>query len=341
VALIAFDASDAFVAMPHGSGIYVRRLLEALQANPPVGHELWPLTRGGRGPEVVWEQRRLPRLLRERGAALVHGPDSFLPLRRSCPGVVTIHDLAFESIPADMPPRTTLKYRLLARRSATSAERVICPSQFTADDLVNRYGIERERIRVIPEAPALAAPDEPRPTPIEGRYVLAAGDLRRKKNLPVLINAFLRLADDGLVHRLVLAGKDLGVGGEMFDRAGGRFPLEFTGFVDDATLDALIRGADALVLASVYEGFGLVALEAMARGCPAILARAGALPETGGDAAAYFDPADPDELAAVLKRVLTDPSERARLATTGQTHAATFSWEQAARATVAVYEELL
>ena len=116
-------------------------------------------------PEVLWEQVTFPRMLpRRRKADLVHGPDSFLPLRRSCPGVVTVHDLSYQAIHTDMPPLTTAKYcRTLASRSATSAERVICPSEFTADDVERRYRVPRERIRVIPEAPALPADTLPVP----------------------------------------------------------------------------------------------------------------------------------------------------------------------------------
>lgn len=333
--LIAFDARDAFVAMPHGSGIYVRRLLDALRRRHP---DLWALTHGGRGPEVLWEQVTLPRLLRRRGAALVHGPDSFLPLRRPCPGVVTVHDLGFEAIPGDMPRRTELKYRALVRRSARSAERVICPSEFTAADVERRYRVPRERIRVIPEAPALPSGTLEPPA---GRYILAAGDLRPKKNLGVLAAAFARLAGR-VPHRLLLAGADCGSGGEIRRIAAGS-PVELLGFVADDRLDALLRGAEALVLPSRYEGFGLVALDAMARGCPVVLARAGALPEVGGAAARYFDPDDAGELASVLERLLGDAGadERARLRAAGWARAAEFSWDAAADATLAVYGELL
>ena len=337
MALIAFDARDAFVPMPHGSGIYVRHLLDALRRRPPEGHELWALSQGGRGPELWWEQVTLPRLLRRRGSGLVHCPDSFLPLRRPCPGVVTIYDLAFEAIPGDMPAVTGTKYRALVPRSARSAERVICPSRFTAEDLSTRYAIPPERIRVIPGAPALAPGSAPSP---EGPYLLAVGDLRLKKNLPALIEAYRRLRREGIGHRLVLAGADLGVAGELA-RLADREPVELTGFVDDERLDALIRGADALVFPGIYEGFGLVALEAMQRGCPVVLARAGALPETGGSAAAYFDPLDPDELAGALLGVVGDRREHERLSAAGRERAAHFSWERTAAATVAVYQELL
>src|SRR5207302_1156925 len=160
------------------------------------------------------EQVTLPRRLRSRHAALVHSPDSFLPLRRPCPGVVTIHDLAFEEIAGEMAGRTRWKYRTFLARAARSAERVICPSRFTADDVI---------------APSL------------------------------------------------------------------------------------------------YEGFGLVVLDAMARGCPVICARAGALPDTGGTAAAYFDPGDAADLAAALLRVVADAAEREQLAALGMARAADFS----------------
>jgi glycosyltransferase involved in cell wall biosynthesis len=337
VALIAFDARKTRVPMPHGSGIYVRRLLEALRRLPPPGHELWALEDGGLGPELWWEQVTLPRLLRSRRAALVHCPDSFLPLRRSCPAVLTVHDLAFATIPGDMRGKTGWKYRTFVARGARSAERVICPSHFTAEDLVEQFDLPLERIRVIPEAPALPAGTLPPPP---GPYLLSAGDLRPKKNLVRLIEAYRGLRLEGLEHRLILAGADVGMGAHLRRLAGGE-PVELTGFVPDEHLDALIRGADAVIVPSVYEGFGLIALDAMARGCPVVLARAGALPEAGGSAAIYFDPYDPDELAKAIRRVVEDRAERRRLAEAGQAHAAAFTWENTAAATVAVYQELL
>jgi alpha-1,3-rhamnosyl/mannosyltransferase len=130
------------------------------------------------------------------------------------------------------------------------------------------------------------------------------------------------------------------MGRELEELADGE-PIELTGFVTDERLDALIRGADAVVVPSVYEGFGLIVLEAMARGRPAVLARAGALPETGGQAAAYFEPDDAGQLASVIRSVVEDRAEWQRLSEAGVSHAAQFSWEKAAGATVAVYEELL
>jgi glycosyltransferase involved in cell wall biosynthesis len=257
---------------------------------------------------------------------------------RPCAGVVTVHDLAFEAWPEDFAGRTRWKYRRLARAAARSAERVICPSRFTAEDVTRRWGIDPARIRVVPEAPALPAGRLPEPP---GPYVLAVGDLRRKKNLEALVRAFVAVRTRaGVEHRLLLAGLDAGSGQQLRAVAAGA-PVALLGYVGDEQLDALIRGADLLVHPSLYEGFGLVVLEAMARGTPVLAARATALPETGGDAAAYFEPAEPAALADALERLLTDRSLRDALAQRGLARAASFSWREAARATAEVYREVL
>jgi glycosyltransferase involved in cell wall biosynthesis len=335
---VALDTRDAFVPMPHGSGIYARRLAAALRsAAGSDGLDYWFLEHGGRAPELWWEQVTLPRLLRRRRPALVHAPNCFLPLRRPCPGVVTVHDLAFEDHRDDFSRRTGWKYRTMTRRAARSAERVICVSNFTRDDVCARYGVDAQRTRVVPIAPALPTGSAKPPV---GRYLLYAGDLRPKKNLLALVRAWRRLRGEGLEQRLVLAGRDFGVGDELRAAAGPE-PLELPGFVDDEALDALMRGADALVHPSLYEGFGMAVVEAMVRGCPTILARATALPETGGDAAEYFEPLEEGDMARAIRAVLDDPARRAELIERGDARAAELSWKRTAAATVEVYRELL
>lgn len=348
--LVTVDARDGFAPGARGWGRYARCLVDALRGLPP--SELEPLsleilTKGGPGPEFVFEQLGLPIALRRRDSALVHVTNCFLPLIRPCPGVVTIHDLAFEEWRDDFSTQTGLKYRLLTPRAARSAQRVICPSAFTRDDVCARYGIDAEKVRVIPEAPALAAPAHPSSDPAapgseaRGPYVLAVGDLRRKKNLGALVRAFSELwHGEAADHRLVLAGVDSGEGASLRALAGAA-PLELTGYVSDERLDALIRGAEVLVHPSLYEGFGLVVLEAMARGTPVLAARTGPLPETGGDAAVYFDPGDPRDLVSALGSLLADATARTRLSEAGRSWAAHFSWEATARQTVSVYRELL
>lgn len=341
MAPIVIDARDAAATELRGWGRYARELVSALLAGAAGDLEVVPVERGLPGPEFVFEQVALPLLLTRRRAALVHAPNCFLPLARPCPGVVTINDLAFETWPEDFAPRTRLKFRVLTRLAARSAERIICPSRFTAEDVRRRYGVDGAKVRVIPDAPALALSHDWPPARSEDPYVLAVGDLRRKKNLGALVSAFANARRaDGLPHRLVLAGVDSGEGPRLRELAGDA-PVELTGYVDDSRLDELLTGAELLVHPSLYEGFGLVLLEAMARSTPVLAARATALPETGGDAAAYFDPDDPRDLERRLRVLLADRPELGALSERGRAWSARFTWERTARETADVYRELL
>jgi glycosyltransferase involved in cell wall biosynthesis len=321
MSVVAIDARDAFIEPLRGWGRYAKELIGHL----PPDLETRVFEAGDIGPEVWFEQVTLPRALRREGAALIHATNCFLPLRRPCPGVVTIHDLAFEEHRDDFARTTAAKYRYFAPRAARGAQRVICVSEFTAGDVVHRYGVDASKIRVVPNAPSLPIGGAPVP---EGEpYVLAVGDLRAKKNLRRLVEAWGML---GTGHRLVLAG--------LGDLDGLPAAVETVGYVDDGRLDALMRGADVLVHPSLYEGFGLVLLEAMARGVPVAAAAATALPETGGDAAVYFDPLDAGAMARAIHEAL---GARADLAQRGRVRAAQFSWQRTADETVAVYRELL
>jgi len=190
---------------------------------------------------------------------------------------------------------------------------------------MRRYGVNASKIRVVPNAPSL--PIGSAPVPDGEPYVLAVGDLRAKKNLRRLVQAWAML---GGGHRLVLAG--------LGDLDGLPAAVETVGYVDDERLDVLMRGADVLVHPSLYEGFGLVVLEAMARGVPVAAANATALPETGGDAAVYFDPLDARAIARAIQEAL---DARADLAARGRARAAQFSWRRTAAETAAIYRELL
>jgi glycosyltransferase involved in cell wall biosynthesis len=336
VPTVAIDARDAFADQLRGWGRHTRELLDALPERPGLRYRV--VRRGLPGPEAAFEQLALPLLLHHLRADVVHAPNCFLPLVRPCPGVVTIHDLAFEAFPRDFSPRTGAKYRALAPRAARSAERVICVSGFTAADVVRRYGVDEARVRVVPNAPSLPIGDEPAPN--GGPYLLAVGDLRPKKNLLRLVEAYRGLRREGLEHRLVLAGVDGGEGERLRAAAAGE-PVELTGYLSDARLDALMRAAAALVHPSLYEGFGIVLVEAMARGIPVAAARATALPETGGEAAEYFDPLDVADMAAAIRRVVSDGERRAQLVQRGRARAGALSWRQTGALTAAVYEELL
>jgi glycosyltransferase involved in cell wall biosynthesis len=336
VPIVAIDARDAFAPELRGWGRYARELIDALPPRPNLEYRV--ISEGGRGPEVLFEQIELPLRLRREQADLIHAPNCFLPLARPCMGVVTIHDLAFEVFPDDFSKRTGWKYRTFTPRAARSAQRVICVSGYTAEDVIRRYDVDPGRVRVIPNAPSLPIGDEAMPN--DGPYLLAVGDLRPKKNLMRLVQAFRVLRREGLEHRLVLAGVDSGEG-DAVRAAAGSEPVRFTGYLSDGRLDALMRGADALVHPSLYEGFGLVIVEAMARGVPVVAARATALPETGGDAAEYFDPLDVGDQAAAITRVVGDRARHAELSALGRARAGQLSWADSAALTAAVYEEIL
>jgi glycosyltransferase involved in cell wall biosynthesis len=328
---IAMDARDLRAPEPRGWTRYGRELLAALEEAD--GVDMVALTGGRwRGPEVTWEQVGLPLARARSKADALHAPNCFLPLRRACPGVVTIHDLAFEAHPADFEPRTRAKFRWATPRAARSAERVICVSRFTRDDVCSRYGVDPAKVRVIHNAPSLPVG---RAEPPEGPYLLGVGDLRAKKNWRRLVEAWRGLRAEGLPHRLVIAGADAGEAAALRAAAGPE-PLELPGYVGDARLDALMRGAAVLVHPSLYEGFGLVVAEAMARGVPVAAARGTALPEAGGNAAVYFDPLDADALAGAVQEALRRAGELSAL---GRARAGELSWARAARETAAVYAE--
>ncbi len=169
--LVAFDARDAHRPPLRGWGRYAAELERAL----PRIVELRAFRHGGPGPETVFEQARFARLAARAGADVLHAPNCFLPLRRTLPGVVTVHDLAFEAHPRDFARTTGAKYRFFTPRAVRSAERVICVSHVTADDVCGRYGADPRRIRVmLPRALAAA-----RRRAGAGRRALPAGDRRR------------------------------------------------------------------------------------------------------------------------------------------------------------------
>ena len=334
--LVVVDA-DVLGRRRTGDETYVRNLLREL---PPLAAEaglrLAAVTRHpGLVPEGVEAVRldarsqelrmawSLPRLLRRLGAALAHTQYA-LPLRAPCPVVVTVHDLSFEREPSLMSRRDRLVFRAVVPRAARGAARVLTVSERSKRDLVELYGVPADHVVVTPNGvdPCFhPGPDGPRD------YVLAVGAVQRRKN------QLAALAAAGAVGLpLVVAGpvKDEAVAAELRD---GGARLE--GYVDDEVLAGLFRGAACLVKASLYEGFGLPVLEAMASGTPVVAVREPAVAEVAGDAAVLVAP---DELADGIRTALAD---RGRLAAAGLVRARAFSWRAAAERTVAVYREAL
>lgn len=285
----------------------------------------------GRVSLHAWEQWTLPRAARDGLLLNLAGAAPWFARAQ----VATLHDAAVFDQPEAYTPLFRCWYRALFRRLARRARLVLTVSTFSRERLLARLPLARERVAVVPNGaghlvaltadPAVLA----RLGLAPGRYLLAVASANPSKNLPRLVEAFGRLpATLGL--RLVIVG---GANPRVF--AGAAVPggdrVVLAGAVDDAALKALYEQAQALALPSLYEGFGLPALEAMDCGCPVLAARATALPEVCADAALYVDPLSVDDIAAGLLRLATEPALAASLRDAGRARAAALPWSAAAQ----------
>jgi len=271
------------------------------------------------------------------------------PPRPGCRTVVTIHDLSFLAHPEWLSRRVRFTLNRLVPRSVRAAARVIAISDFTKQDLVQRYGLPPEKIVVVPlaaDASFTLLPDPaagPLPDRVREPFILAVGNLEPRKNLVTLINAFAELVrQHAFAGPLVIAGKAKYRGDEaagVVARLGLEARVVFTGFVEDATLRLLYSRAKLFAYPSLYEGFGLPLLEAMACGCPVVASNATAIPQTVGGAAILVDPASVAALATAMGRVLNDPDLARRLSVEGRAQAGRFSWTRTADLTRRVYQD--
>ena len=280
-----------------------------------------------------------------------HGMSYVLPPRRRAKGILTICDLTFLLFPEYHAQGMQSLARTI-RRQAHSADAVIAISEHTRKDIVESLGVPDERVVVT----LLAADEKYRVLPrsevlpvtfrygIDGDYILYTGTLEPRKNVTAIIEAFNILKREmALPHRLVIAGRKGWLYDGLFKQIEelklGRDVI-FTDFVPDEDLVALYNGASLFVYPSLYEGFGLPPLEAMACGCPVVTSNTSSLPEVVGDAGLMVDPRRPEELAEAMARIIEDSALRAELREKGLKRAAEFSWRRCAEETLAVYREL-
>jgi glycosyltransferase involved in cell wall biosynthesis len=287
------------------------------------------------------------------GVEVVHGTNFVVPPTRHAARVVTVHDLTCVRYP-ELCTRTTLRYPDLIRRAVRTGAWVHTPSAFVAGEVCEAFGVPAERVRVIAHGATVAREDdEEEYGPEDGRrrartltgcerYVLALGAVEPRKDLPLLVRAFDRVAMRRPDVGLVIAGPD-GWGtdalGQAIARARHAERIGRAGFVEGPERLGLLAGAAALAYPSVYEGFGLPPLEAMTEGTPVVATAAGAVPEVCGDAALIVPVGDEEALAEALGAVLDDGACAASLVTRGRARAAAFTWERSADSLLALYED--
>jgi glycosyltransferase involved in cell wall biosynthesis len=297
---------------------------------------------------VRGEQQHLPRLARAGGCDLVHSLGSTAPLRGRFRRVTTIHDLNYKIVPDAHFGLRGLGMRVLVPVAARRSHRIIVDASSTADDLVSHLGTPRDKIDVVPLGVTGTPPIAPTPAR-ELRSRLGLGDRpvllsvsakRPHKNLVRLLEAHAQLPDE-LRPVLVVPGYPTAHEDELRARAGALGTLadvRLVPWLDAADMEGLYALAAVFVFPSLYEGFGLPVLEAMARGVPVATSGRASLAEVAGDAALLFDPLDVGAIMGAVERLLRDPAERERLRAAGRERAAQFTWERTARATADVYE---
>jgi alpha-1,3-rhamnosyl/mannosyltransferase len=296
----------------------------------------------------------LPLAVRQQAPVLFHSPAYIAPLWGVHPLVLTIHDVSYARHPEWYPYRRDPVRRLFYRRCAHTADLVITDSEFSRREIVAAYGLDPNRIAVIPLGvgepfgPANTSPSNRMPIDVSQPYVVHVGDLHPRRDLAVALEAVLtvRARHASLAAlRLVLAGVDHGVGQMLRHKAaqhGQPDALILLGStLHDSQLATLYRAARAFIYPSRYEGFGLPLLEAMACGTPVVAARAASTPEVVGSAGLLVEPGDSRAFADALEAVLIDRARSGELRAEGGRRAAGMSWDRTAVQTVAAYRECL
>jgi glycosyltransferase involved in cell wall biosynthesis len=365
-------AIDARKLRDYGIGTYVRNLLRHLAridrsteyvlftqpADIELGTELGDNFRTvveRAGAYSVREQLTIPMDLRREGIDLFHAPHYVLPPLTPCKCVVTIHDCIHLRFPQYLPNSFAYAYARSSLWVATHrASRVLTVSEASKRDILRYFRVPESKIDVI-----YNAIDERLGEPLSneeiGRvreryqlndpFVLYAGNIKPHKNLERLIEAFHMLRRNGFEHvKLLIIGDEISQYATL-RRAVHRHKLHkhvrFFGFVPDKTLAALYRLASVFVFPSLYEGFGLPPLEAMASGTPVVTSNVSSLPEVVGDAALLIDPYESADIANAIRRVLTEPALAADLRQRGLARVKDFSWERSVARVRDIYEEVL
>lgn len=375
IMIIGIDASRAARARRTGTERYSLEIIRHLLALPAAANHRWLLyvdalpmpdlfvtpESEARAIELrvlpgrrLWTHRHLAAEVTRRRPDVLFVPAHVLPFvlpaKRLPPSVVTVHDLGYHAFPETHTWAQRLLIEAGTRWSVHAAQRVIAVSQATADDLQRHHRTPANRIRVIYEA--AAAPqiiDADQVNDVRTRhglhrpYALFVGTIQPRKNVARLLQAYAWLYRSTAVGwDLVFAGAPGWLSDALYEEAaalGLRAQIRFLGFVPDAELPALLKGAHFFAFPSLFEGFGLPVLEAQSYGVPVLTSNNSSLPEVAGDAALLVDPTDVDAIANAMLRLSQDEVLRQQLIEAGYANVRRFSWEKAARETLAVLEE--
>ena len=348
LALLALDAENEYLA-------FYNRAAEARVAPPldclphlttKLGDKPW------RTSVLLAQTAHLPQDRLFPGVDLFHATDHLLPCLSHVRSVFTLHDLTFCLYPETHASLNRWFLTLMMPRFLRATDAIIADSECTKRDAGRVYGLDESRIQVI--YPGVNRRFRPCGheiiTTVRCKYglpehfILYVGTIEPRKNLTVLLEGYLALKNQALGHRLVLAGKrgwlcesffkklrELGLEGEVI----------FPGFVPDEDLPGLYSAADLFVFPSLYEGFGLPVLEAMACGTPVVCSDTSSLPEVAGEAALLASPTDVRALIVAMRRALTDESLRTEMRAKGLAQASQFTWERTAKETLAIYRQVL
>jgi glycosyltransferase involved in cell wall biosynthesis len=302
---------------------------------------------------VLWEQVSLPGLAKSHQIDLLHSLHYTMPLAYPGQTVVTFHDMTFFLFPHHHTLLKRYFFRFFIHTSSRQAAALIADSESTRQDAIRLAGVPSDKIFTAP----LGVTQEFHPIReytillqarqkyhLPERFLLYVGMIEPRKNLPTLLQAYATIADQMPDHRLVVVGPK-GWMVENILQLTGRLNISdkvhFTGYVEQADLPLIYNMADVFIYPSVYEGFGLPVLEAMACGTPVVTSNVSSMPEIVGDAGVLLAPNDSQALAHSLLELINDPVNRQRLSIKGLERAAAFTWDRTAEKTIAVYRHVL
>jgi glycosyltransferase involved in cell wall biosynthesis len=304
--------------------------------------------------KLWWDYMQLPAAVARCGIDLFWTPSYIIPFPIRCPSVAAVHDLAYFTMPESYQRSDVIYMRATMAGSFRRAAALLAVSEHTRRDIIRLFPFAADKIKVTYEAAAPQYRSDLDVRVLEAvraryalphPYVFYAGSISPRKGLLYLLEAFARLKQQsGIPHHLVFTGgwqwgnTELGA---LIERLNIRSDVILLGDMPAADMPALYALADLFVYPSLYEGFGLPILEAMACGCPVVCSNLTSLPEVAGDAAVLIDPRDTQLLADAMERVLTDPVLRHDLIVRGLRRAAAFTWEQTARKTLEVFESVM